>query len=177
MTLARNRVLLPFATQSCHPHGMAAPQSTIFFRSHRTLSLRFVTLVCLVPVPLTLWLLSLSQPPMPLPLALGLTLLSALLPASLYFLHDRYVLELARQPDGALHVTTFLLWGRRQHLLVPGGEATEHAGEFHSLWAPDVNAPYLAVRLRSGRRLLLDRQGDAPHGWDAVLGVLRVVAS
>lgn len=162
--------------------------SPILFRSDRSATLRFAALVCAVPVPLTIWLLTLPAPggwdDSPLGPTWGwliptaLLALSAVLPAAMCLLHGRYVLLLERAEGGSVRVTTWLLWGQRTEDCgrgeLTGSAVVAHEGRFESMWAPSVNAPYLLARLPSGRRLILDQQGDAPRGWNEVYGVFRL---
>ncbi len=164
------------------PHPPREP--IVVFRSDRQLTLRFVTLVCLIPVPLTTWLLTLpptwdDTPFGPLfwwvlPLC-GLAL-AATLPASLFLLHDRYVIQLERLPTGLWRLQTFLLWGQRTRELdldaMIGAQLREHEGRFDATEVPSVNAPWLEAKLVTGKQLIFDRQGSAPQGWEALRGVL-----
>lgn len=158
----------------------------VFFRSDRLGSLRFATLVCAVPVPMTLWLLSLSPvedwrgnpfgPALWWLIPALLVALSLVLPASMFLLHNRYVMRLERTPAGQLRVTTFLVWGLRTREVASKdlavGELEEEEGRWDSLWTPSVNAPFLRVRLRAGGQWIFDQQCEAPHGWDALRGLL-----
>ena len=163
----------------------------LFFNSGRILGLRFVTLVCLIPVPLTLWLVS-SLPPNgwndnPFGPALwwviptALIALAAVLPLSLRLLHDRYVLRLERNADGTWQLTTLLLWGRRVRAFssddLAGATLEEDEGRFDSRLTVSVSAPFLRVRLPSRQQLIFDRQCEAPHGWAALEAVFSRPAS
>ena len=101
-----------------------------------------------------------------------LVAISCILPAALFFLHGRYVLELKRAPDGGWVLTTFLVWGRRRRLLpadaLKGAKAEHDDGRLVTGLAPTVNAPSLTLTPREGSRLIFDQQGDAPQGWEAI---------
>lgn len=163
------------------------PSSPLIYVSDRSATLRFAALVCAVPVPLTIWLLSLGPrgavvaAAAPAPswlLPVLLVALSAVLPGAMCFLHGRYVLRMERTQDGGARMTTWLLWGQRTEewplAELRGTSVLAHQGRFESRRTVSVNAPYLMARLPSGKRLILDQQGDAPHGWDAVYGVFRL---
>lgn len=173
-------------SKKAHPlNPGGAPK--IFFRSSRELSLRFVTLLCLIPVPLTLWLITLPSPTGWEDTPFGpsfwwaiptiLLALSMTLPASLFLIHDRYVLTFESSAAGGWAVTTFLLWGRRRREFtstsLASADVKEEEGITNSTFTVSVNAPYLKVRLGSGKKLIFDRQCDAPLGWDAIEGVFR----
>jgi len=95
----------------------------VLYDSGREWLLRAVTGVSFLPVGLAAWLLPLApreewtQAPLGgiawWLLPAGLVLLTLMLPASLFFLHRRYLLRLTLDADGQLTVTTFLVWGRR----------------------------------------------------------------
>jgi len=159
------------------------PPHTVLFHSDRAVTLHWVALVAWLPVPLTAWLLSLPMPSgqgwASTPLGPGLwwlipallAMLAVVLPAATFLLHDRYVLRLVSTPDGSYRLTTWLLWGRRTRVLTTKALADAQfvsvAGDYGEATG-SADAPYVRVRLPSGRRLILDAQGDAPFGWDAV---------
>ena len=144
--------------------------------------LRFVTLVSIAPIPLTVWLVALA------PraewentrlgagawwiLPAGLIALSCVLPAALFFLHGRYVLSLAEDEKGGLRLVTFLVWGRRTTImpatLLRGATTRHDEGRLVTGVSVSVNAPSTTLVARDGRRLIFDRQGEAPAGWDAI---------
>jgi hypothetical protein len=126
----------------------------LIYLSPHLWKLRLATLACAVPAAACVWLLSVGPAVWPggsgdsagwLYPAL-LTGLLLLLPAALLVVHGRYVTRVVLEFDGRLSVTTFVLWGER----------TE------KLRAQEVSA----------RRFWLDRDGDAPLGFEtlAVLG-------
>ena len=171
------------------PDGGKAKSNVLLFESNRALTLRLVTLVCLIPVPLTLWLVSLNPhgwqdtplgPDFGWIVPICLVALSLVLPLSLFLMHDRYVLRLERSSGGTWKIETLLLWGKRTREFTSDAMAKatveRKAGEFRSSSTVSVSAPYLRVRLRSGQRLLLDLQGSAPHGWDAMMGIFDAAA-
>ena len=124
----------------------------MLYDSGREWLLRAVAGVSFLPVGLAAWLLPLApreewaQAPLGgiawWLLPAGLTLLTLVLPASLFLLHRRYLLRLTLDADGQLTVTTFLVWGRHTRRCRPGAF--------------------------DGGGLILDRHGRAPHGLEAV---------
>jgi hypothetical protein len=176
-----------------HRHrGLPSPQTplvrtNVYYRSGRARTLRGVTLIAWLPVPLTAWLLSRPVPATqgwdtsPLGpklwwmIPLLLLTLTLVLPAAMFLLHDRYVLAMERQDDGRWQVTTWLLWGQKTREFtsdaLAGATLVDEAGTFQSVWTVSVHAPYLRVRLSSGKRLIFDAQGEVPNGWPALEGV------
>ncbi len=146
----------------------------VHFCSTRDLTLRFVTVVCAIPLPLTLWLLKQAPaeewrngpfgPALWWLIPLVLLALAAALPIGLALLHDRYVLKLERTGPALWRLTTFVLWGVRRRELAEDplhGARIRHVdGQFHSMWAPSVDAPYLKVTTRTGQKLIFDMQGE-----------------
>jgi hypothetical protein len=126
----------------------------LIYLSPHLWKLRLATLVSLIPAAACVWLLSAG--PAEWPAATGhssgwlypmlLVGVLLLLPAALLVIHGRYVTRVVLEFDGCLSVTTFVLWGER----------TEK----------------LKTRDVSTRRFWLDRDGDAPLGFEtlAVLG-------
>jgi hypothetical protein len=115
--------------------------------------LRLATLACAVPAAACVWLLSVGPSVWPgvtegrggwiyPALLMGLPFL---LPAALLAVHGRYVTRVVLEFDGRLSVSTFVLWGERTEKLKAQDVAT--------------------------RRFWLDRDGDAPLGFET-LGVL-----
>lgn len=153
------------------------------------MTLRFVSVVALLPIPLTAGLMSLEVPPdqgwetSPLGptlwwvIPLFLIALTLVLPASMFLLHDRYVLDFVRTEAGKWQVTTWLLWGRRTREFtseqLAESQLVNKVGRFDSRLTVSVNAPYTRVRLPSGQRLIFDAQGEAPHGWETLEAVFR----
>ena len=161
------------------------PPTNVFFHSTRDLTLRFVTFVTFGPVPFLLWLLTLPPtdgwddspvgPTLWWLLPVFLVALILAMPLAMLLLHDRYVLHLERDEVGTWRLTTWMLWGRRTRVLtsaeLSGADLKHEAGEFDSRLTVSVDAPYLRVRLASGKRLIFDAQCEAPHGWDAIEGL------
>ena len=85
------------------------------------------------------------------------------------------MLRLERSPHDTWQVQTLLLWGKRTREFTSDALALaslqQEAGEFRGSNTVSVSAPYLRVRLPSGQRLILDLQGEAPHGWEAVIAI------
>lgn len=168
----------------------------LFFESTRAATLYGVAVLVWLPVLLTFWLMTLPMPPgkdldstpvgpsvwllVPVLLLLGALILA--MPAAMAFLHDRYVLRLERTEAGLWRVTTWLHWGRRVREFssaeLAGAQAVAEAGRFDSIKF-NVDAPYLRVRLPSGRRLIFDKQGRRRLGgrrWRGCSGRLRRTA-
>lgn len=126
------------------------PAALLLYESPRERLLRLVTLVCSLPVAVAAWLIPLAprEEWARAPLGdlawwlwpAGLIGLALVLPASLWLLHERYVLRLTLERDDALLLTTFLLWGRR--------------------------TKRYTIAQFNGRRLIFDPAGDAPHGME-----------
>jgi len=89
----------------------------------------------------------------------GLTGLTLILPAAFVLLHDRYVLELVREPDGSLTLVTWLIAGKRRRRLPAdtlAGETIRHDGTH----IRGGSAPWNELVLPDGRRLIFDDAGD-----------------
>jgi len=122
--------------------------------------LRLVTLACWAPVGICAWLVTFMPRETWARAALGdvawwilpamLLALSLLLPAALIPWHGRRVMRVVLERDGQLRVTTFRMWGRRTERLRPQEIAA--------------------------RRFRLDRAGEAPLGFEAlvVLGFVQL---
>lgn len=151
----------------------------LLFNSSKRAVLHAVSAVAFVPAPVIAWLI--VRAPRTEWEALfgatwwwlvpaGLIGLALVLPAAMFWLHDRYVLRLERSGE-VIRLTTFLLWGRRVRELplaffaAAEGRYIEGKSDYGSV---SVNAPYWLTRLRDGRRLILDATGDAPEGWQVL---------
>lgn len=96
--------------------------------------------------------------------ACALVALAALLPLAAWYLAGRYVEAVAVDPDRALaRVTLLLPWGRREftaplHDFEAGGVLAGAAS------GTGLYTPTFGLRLRSGRRLIVDMQAVFPQG-------------
>jgi hypothetical protein len=122
--------------------------------------LRLVTLACWAPVAICAWLVTVTPREAWARAALGdvawwilpaiLLVLALLLPVALIPWHGRRVMRVVLERDGQLRVTTFRMWGPRTEKLQPQEIAA--------------------------RRFRLDRAGEAPLGFEAlvVLGFVQL---
>jgi hypothetical protein len=152
----------------------------LLFKSSRGPLLYGVTVVTYAPVPFGLWFISRApRAEWEAPLGptwwwlipAGLMGLTLVLPITMFWLHDRYVLRLEQKGD-IFRLTTFLLWGRRTRELSKATFASAEVryveGEADYGGSPSVDAPYIRMKLRDGRGLIFDAAGEAPGGWDAI---------
>ncbi|MEO6992979.1 MAG: hypothetical protein ABI273_05095 [Lacunisphaera sp.] len=148
----------------------------LLFNSSRRALLHGVTVLVCAPVPFAWWLIARApRAEWDVPLGpnawwvipAGLIALTLVLPFTVYWLHDRYVLRLERSGE-IIRLTTFLLWGRRVRELpiaaFAGAEGKDVEGK-SDYGRVSVNAPYFFAKLRDGRTLILDAAGAAPEGW------------
>ena len=151
----------------------------LLFNSPRRGVLHAVSAVAFLPVPVTLWLIAraprteweaLFGPTWWWLVPAGLIGLTLILPAAMFWLHDRYVLRIERGGE-IIRLTTFLLWGKRvrelplEYFAATEGRYIEGKSDYGSV---SVNAPYLLTTMRDGRRLILDTTGEAPVGWQVL---------
>lgn len=96
--------------------------------------------------------------------ACAIVALATLLPLAAWYLAGRYAEAIAVDPDRALaRVTLLLPWGRREIIapvrdFVAGGVLAGNAS------GTGLYTPTFSLRLRSGRRLIVDLQAEFPHG-------------
>lgn len=96
--------------------------------------------------------------------ACAIVALAALLPLAAWYLAGRYVEAVAVDPDRALaRVTLLLPWGRRE-VIASLGDFVADGVLASTASGTGLYTPTFGLRLRSGRRLIVDMQAAFPHG-------------
>jgi len=163
----------------------AAPIVGCLYHSRRGLTLTLVALLCLAMPLFTAILLGamsqvqrmeeFGQGPQSWMLPAGIFLLSVAPLLAIAWLSGRYVLQIDRDGEGNLHIETWTLLGRRSRSWPASADwkpMTQHAGTAQFARAPSVNAPYLTLHPVGGRRMIVDLQGELPHGVAALEAVV-----
>ena len=151
------------------------------YRSRRGTLLTLVALICVAMPLLVVYLFAIMYEAERLASyerSAGLTVLQAAIfllsvapLAGVVWLSGRYVLRVDRDESGTLHIVTWTLFGPRRRAWPASTvwkRVTAHAGTAHAPGAPAGNPPYLAVHPDGGSRLVIDLQGETPHGADTL---------
>jgi len=102
--------------------------------------------------------------------------LSGIFLYAMMWLSGRYILYVTRLKNGKIVITTWHIVYGASTRIIAGPEYTQyavyHEGRSILPFAPVVNAPYVTVFI-GGKKMILDAQGDFPHGEDALMEVLK----
>ncbi len=154
------------------------PHGKVLFYSDRQSVLWFVTLISLILPAICAFLVNLLDPNGLAEefgtITKGRVFQIALVAFSGVFLYvmiwysGRYVLKIVQTPAGTVRITVWSLFAgsytREYH---PGdfqSDHTHHAGRTYLPGVPIVNAPYTGVRLKKGKKFIIDAQGTYPFG-------------
>lgn len=151
----------------------------ILYQSDRSLTLWLLLPVTLAPVLVVAWLLTLTSEAQLLQdfdstgaimiWKVGMLLLSSVLFWPMFWLSGRYVTRVEHVGAQRLRVTVWSMIGARETewtAAFSGGEY--HDGKLVLPYVPVVNAPWTGYRSPEGKKLVVDAQGDFPHGEDAL---------
>jgi hypothetical protein len=151
----------------------------LLYVSDRSPTLWFVLLVSIAPVPLIAWLVLLpaeadllaefGSPTAVRAWQAGMLLVSTVLVWPMVWLCGRYVTRVERLPDRQVRIEVWTWFGRRRRIWPARfGAGEDHAGQSALPGAPLVNAPWTGYRTPAGKRLVVDWQGDFPHGSEVL---------
>jgi len=91
------------------------------------------------------------------------------------WLSNRYIIYITRLKNGKLVISTWHIVYGSTTRIIAGPEYMQygvyHEGRTVLPFAPIVNAPYTTVFI-GGKKMILDEQGDFPHGEDVLMEML-----
>lgn len=163
---------------------MTDTQAVLLYRSGRDLTLRIAEIFTLLPVAITLFLLSLMTEEQIIKdlgsieagwaFKAGLALFSGILFYAMLWISGRYVLTVERLGENVRIRFWTVLLPRTCTWPVSAwqGGSEFHDGKLVLPGRPIVNAPWTGLHTPEGRKLILDDQGEYPHGEDALLTLL-----
>lgn len=103
-----------------------------------------------------------------------------LIPTILFYcmlwLNGKYVLKLEVLPNKVIRISTWSVFKMKQRMLWKVEDFNNHAqfyeGRTEIIGKPQVYAPFLILRSRMGKKLLLDLQGQFPYGFRILMAIL-----
>ncbi len=101
-------------------------------------------------------------------------ILGNILLVAVFWLRHKYILAVYLLPDQKIKIKTWdFINSRIQFYNVKDFSASQYIEGITNIPnKPSVNAPYIKLRLHSGKTLILDMQGDFPSGYAALDEVL-----
>lgn len=151
----------------------------LLYQSDRSATLWLLLPVTLAPVLVVAWLLTLPSEAQLLQdfgstaailiWKVGLLIFSSILFWPMLWLSGRYVTRIEHVGAQRLRVTVWSLTGARASewtAAFSGGEF--HEGKLVLPYVPSVHAPWTGYRNPEGKKLVVDAQGNFPHGEDAL---------
>ncbi|MEE1885420.1 hypothetical protein [Pedobacter flavus] len=94
---------------------------------------------------------------------------------SFFYLSGRYILKIKLLPSKIIEITT---WGCLSNSIITFDaaeliDATFIEGNLNLPSKPLVFAPYINLKFKNHKKLLLDMQGEFPHGYLAIIEVFK----
>lgn len=105
-----------------------------------------------------------------------LILLGNLLTAVLMWMSGRYVLSIEHLTDGSLKIVVWNMFCIHQTKFfstdVWQKPVSFHEGKTNFAGVPRVNAPWLAIKPKGSKKMIIDLQGEFPLGIDILLAIV-----